>query len=148
MASKFLPPSLKRKPNERIMSENAVLDEGTSGSSLMTKALYFFASAFAPSSSAANVSRSSRSQTGPRQPYMSVRPMPGTFRVISASEPLICPSSPRTAMASQSHMGFCLAQRLLCAKFPFGWRWINASYSGSVFSVISSYMTVHLQIHI
>ena len=37
------------------MSENAVLDEGTSGSSLMTYALYFFASAFAPSSSAANV---------------------------------------------------------------------------------------------
>ena len=57
----------------------------------------------------------------PRQPYISVRPMPGTLRVMRAREPLIFPSSPRTATASHVHMGFCLAQRLLCAKLPFGW---------------------------
>ena len=61
---------------------------------------------------------------------------------------LIFPSSPRTATASHVHMGFCLAQRLLCAKLPFGWLCTNASYSASVLSVINSYMAVHLQIHI
>ena len=84
----------------------------------------------------------------PRQPYISVRPMPGTLRVMRAREPLIFPSSPRTATASHVHMGFCLAQRLLCAKLPFGWLCTNASYSASVLSVINSYMAVHLQIHI
>ena len=71
--------------------------------------------------------------------------MPGTLRVMRASEPLIFPLSPRTAMASHVHMGFCLAQRLLCAKWPFGWLCKNASYSASVLSVINSYMAVHLQ---
>ena len=53
-------------------------------------------------------------------------------RIRKAMLPRIRPSAPRETMARHFHAGFCLAQRELCAKCPFGWLCTNASYSARV----------------